>query len=575
MKKKVILLMMAMSLMTCTVACGEAEEEEESKVSSEESTETEETEESKESEVSQEESSETAEESSEEVSSETTEESTVEEVKEPEVTPSVENNRESELLTLYTGSEFNSAFDENLFRPAVNIKYGRICLSDASAKQYPELDKALKQLNADEEAIYQDGFKRMTTEVEDLISQGIDEEELDMYLPYYDESYYAVTRADSRVLSILVSNSFYSGGAHGMYGKIGLNYDTKTGKILAYKDVFNDVSALSDVIYEELCEQYDKGMFWEQTPEYIHGSFIEGDSPIAWGMDYQGVVIYFNPYEIASFADGIIAVRIDYKDHPELFKPEFMEVPTSYAMGGDEFNRYVYDFNNDGKIQNLAIYESSDESGFINTINIELDGKENSFEIWSYRNEYYIANIEGKSYLYVNTLSESDWQSAHVYDLSNDEVIETEVTGNRMHYGICIDEENYKWVNQLFTDPSAYEMNSRFSILETFSAHRTYALSKNGTFVSDAEWYVADNAPEIEVKKAFSGELVENGNPTGQQYEIKEGDLICVCGTNGKDIVDVLDGDKVIRLHVEAENWPQTIDGVPLEDLFVNLFFAG
>lgn len=574
MKKKVFMLLMAMSLFATMTACGDAEEEE-TTVSTEENKESAETKEAEESESSQEEALETVEESSEETSVEATEESTVEETEEPSVTPSVENKKTSEILTLYTGNEFNSAFDENLFRPAVNIAYGKIYLSDESAKQYPELDKALKQLNADKEAIYQDGFTRMTTEVEELISQGIDEEELDMYLPYYDESHYAITRADSRVLSILVSNSCYSGGAHGMYGKIGLNYDTKTGKILAYKDVFNDVSALSDVIYEELCEQYDKGMFWEQTPEYIHGSFIEGDSPIAWSMDYQGVVIYFNPYEIASFADGIIAVRIDYKDHPELFKPEFLEVPSSYAMGGDGFNRYVYDFNNDGNIQKLAIYENKEESGFIENINIELDGKENSFEVWSYDNEYYIANVEGKNYLYVRTLSENDWQSACIYDLSGDKVVETEKKGNRMQYGICVDAANYKWANQVFTDPSSFEMSSRFSILETFGAHRTYTFDKNGSFVSDTEWYVVDDAPEIEVKKAFTGELVENGKPTGQQYEIKEGDLIRVCGTDGKSIVDVLDGDTVIRLQVECENWPQSIDGVPLEDLFVNLFFAG
>lgn len=57
---------------------------------------------------------------------------------------------------------------------------------------------------------------------------------------------------------------------------------------------------------------------------------------------------------------------------------------------------------------------------------------------------------------------------------------------------------------------------------------------------------------------------------------IKSGTKVKIVGTNGKDTVDLLDAadDTVYRVNIN-EDWPQTINGVDIEELFDGTMFAG
>ena len=106
------------------------------------------------------------------------------------------------------------------------------------------------------------------------------------------------------------SGNSYTGGAHGMYGVAHDVFDMTTGEIVTEEDLFAEgyedgVAALlaaSLETYLAEAEEDAEMMFSEPTP---NGNF---------GVSEEGVTWTFNPYEIASYALGVIDLTVSWAD---------------------------------------------------------------------------------------------------------------------------------------------------------------------------------------------------------------------------------------------------------------------
>ena len=77
-------------------------------------------------------------------------------------------------------------------------------------------------------------------------------------------------------------------------------------------------------------------------------------------------------------------------------------------------------------------------------------------------------------------------------------------------------------------------------------------------------------------KQDVTGVLVdEEGRETGNKYTIPSGTEVTICATDGKSFVDLRVGEEKVRVYVVCDIWPQTIDGVDIEELFDGILFAG
>ncbi|MEM9143144.1 MAG: DUF3298 domain-containing protein [Bacteroidota bacterium] len=128
---------------------------------------------------------------------------------------------------------------------------------------------------------------------------------------------------DTYVLTLLLDSYIFTGGAHGYTATRFLNFDKKKSKELENEGLFKKEDAFTKFAETKFREQ-------ENIPEgksiNYTGFMFEGDSftlPENMGFTEEGFQLHYNPYEVASYADGPITLTIPYAELTEyLIKPK-------------------------------------------------------------------------------------------------------------------------------------------------------------------------------------------------------------------------------------------------------------
>ena len=113
-------------------------------------------------------------------------------------------------------------------------------------------------------------------------------------------------------------NDYYAGAAHGLFANDYLTYDMLLNKVVTLDQVVNDMNALRPIILNAITEQL--------------GYFLPEDglppAPSSFYFEDGALQAVYQPYEIASFAQGSIDVTI----YPYMLKPEQIKrLYTPYA----------------------------------------------------------------------------------------------------------------------------------------------------------------------------------------------------------------------------------------------------
>ncbi len=115
-----------------------------------------------------------------------------------------------------------------------------------------------------------------------------------------------VTYQSPMLISIAINSYVNSGGAHGNLNVTFFNFDTSTGKLLEFDDLFIDKEGLLEVV---------KTYFDEETKgsevDYFFGEPFSFPANI--GFNDEGVIFFYNVYEIASYADGITEFTVPFE----------------------------------------------------------------------------------------------------------------------------------------------------------------------------------------------------------------------------------------------------------------------
>ncbi|TEY02104.1 DUF3298 and DUF4163 domain-containing protein [Campylobacter sp. US33a] len=127
--------------------------------------------------------------------------------------------------------------------------------------------------------------------------------------------YFGVDYLDDKILSFKITNYQYFGGAHGNVNISPLSFSLKDGSILSNKseDLFKDVSdpTLLDLILQALVK-YDKGEDAARFLEWGGESRKNISLPSEFYLNEKGIKFIWQPYEIASYAEGFISVVLDF-----------------------------------------------------------------------------------------------------------------------------------------------------------------------------------------------------------------------------------------------------------------------
>lgn len=230
------------------------------------------------------------------------------------------------------------------------------------------------------------------------------------FLPsYYDELIFTAARADNRVISFLVMDQSYGGGAHGMDYYTGLNYDTKTGERISFSELSDNADRFRQdtlTYHQNLAAtaSFQSIMYNDATDDLEQVLYQDG----RWYFSMSGLVFFSNPYELGAFYAGEIEFTIPYDDLAEMSLNEeyaYEGIPLIHLQSEEP---YFYDINGDGIEEEIQFYiDNMGSSGtdlhfFINGTDFATTHKELAEQ---FSDNYYIS-CWAKCFLY--DIDESD-----------------------------------------------------------------------------------------------------------------------------------------------------------------------
>ncbi len=125
------------------------------------------------------------------------------------------------------------------------------------------------------------------------------------FFSFYSESF------NHKLISFIKNEYSYSGGAHGIYQEISYVFSLDTGDYLQLKDVFKE--SIYDEIPELLLDYIEKhpslGVHFKSDVHKERLDYLRRDNYIFY-FDKDNLIIIYQPYEIASFAAGVVKIPI-------------------------------------------------------------------------------------------------------------------------------------------------------------------------------------------------------------------------------------------------------------------------
>lgn len=127
------------------------------------------------------------------------------------------------------------------------------------------------------------------------------------------ETSYNVELANDNVISVFFQNSDFEGGAHPNNYSFTLNYDLKNGKELKLADLFKPNSNYLKIISDYSIQKLKTEAGEMSDDEWIKtGAAPEANNFSSWNITDKGVLITFDPYQVAAYAAGPQEVLIPY-----------------------------------------------------------------------------------------------------------------------------------------------------------------------------------------------------------------------------------------------------------------------
>lgn len=307
--------------------------------------------------------------------------------------------RELEPLDIDIYHNMDETLDAENSGQLAYMTHDEVLLSDEYKEKYPELDSALASFNSSLAENSRETYDQLRGMALDVVSDA----DISTPLPYYNITDLHIQRADEAVVSILSSVDYYTGGVHGYFYCYGTTFDTKTGRNLTLSDIVTNPKKLPKLIKSEILKNYrDIITMDEDSVDEI----ISDPTSLGWSLSPAGLTFYFDPYALASYADGILIAKL-----PEsILKPEYRAECADYA----EAFPNVLNLG-DGNV--FVDYKMEDGENF-SSLGIHT-GDEDYWEDISAKHvtETYIKTKDGECFLMVELIFDDGASEKRIYSI--------------------------------------------------------------------------------------------------------------------------------------------------------------
>ena len=455
--------------------------------------------------------------------------------------------------------------------------YSVLC-DEATAEAYPNLAETLRKKCETQDAEDKEFYASYKTELAKNANQTNPVE-------FYSTTRTVVRRADSRAVSLLSEIRSFTGGIHGYGGYFPDNYDPATGESIRLSDVVRDQNKLNELLLDDLNRRYpDLSLLREENPfENYDMTQLETDtehSAYLFSLDPDGLCLYFNPYDLGSYADGMQIIKLLYADHPDLFVKDYA-VSGSYASQLLDMNRHA--LGRDRTVCDLHVYSQEDENGEYNTfLYIYKNEKILSHEMYHYSTDCYLMHTDDNlDFLYIFTGQDNDATVLTVVDLNGDTPVFVKDLGYAVPLADVPGRED-EWAHAVITQSSDFDLTRHCDLLASFGAGFDTYTGADGLPVLPADGYYRTPEGMLPFQTAFpfKADIVdESGAVKEKDYEIPAGTELTPVRTDAEKILDMnLPDGRMVRLVLTRteEDYSATVNGQLKEDqAFTELRYAG
>lgn len=460
-----------------------------------------------------------------------------------------------------------------------------LLLTDAYKEQYPELYTTLMAQAQAHKNEYAQTKESMSAEALESFENHLDGGIFDDFSKYESSEYVTVARSDANVLSAMTMSYLNMGGGSGcQYAQGGHTYDVNTGKELSLSDI---VTASDDdfrkIIKTELEELMGSDYHWGVDLDASLAQYsitpAEDGYNYKWYLDYDGLNVIFNQYEIGGFDEGVFKVVLDYKDNSKIFNSKYTSnIPTSYitcedvSVGGVRFAGHESDYS-------LSYDIKSPECG--ENLTLHYGDKSAPTDMMLYDDPhaikcYRVVPGNGKEYLYVAVPFFIDPTPVAVFDITNDNVAfvgDFTYCPGEIDHKVKYDEDFGG--DACFTYPDRFMMGLSGYGLGSYTYSPEFKVGDDGMPVQTTETGVVGlGSHEAVLKKDMTFDVVdENGNVISQNEKFAAGtsfDLIKA--DDGATAYCRVEDGRIVKITVEGDG--RTIGGESVDDVFDNLMYG-
>ena len=474
-----------------------------------------------------------------------------------------------------------------------SLKTGGLVLSDEEATAYPELNQALTLEYDTLKKNTQEDLNNLKESAEEMVEymQGDDNMQLIAeYTPY-------VLRADENVVSYEQFYDDYYGGAHGYHSYAGFNFDTKTGKKLDLYDVITGEESVKAGIIQELKNKYasEDGLVENNTPEKDADAFFEyvdskdQSGAVAWSLGADRLNIYYNPYNIGSWALGIVSVSLPFEKYPDAVKEEYKMETSDYAVKIGIYADYSADIYNDGSFSDVSVYPDGTDDYANSALRIQIQDENGQVtsrvfdDMYYFTMEAYYVKTGNRHFLHVFTHSENDWTADNVYEITNGQIRDlgyVEGTPALIRYEYNYNEDSLFTNSEdvaAYNDPGALYLEKTMNAFSTYSGSRHYHVGSSGLLESSDPYVAGPAEIVVTVKKALTVKKTDaSGRENGKTEVIPVGTKLYFYMTDNESyVIFRYDGDQYGKVSMYNSDWPQKINGEELESVLDGVMFAG
>lgn len=428
---------------------------------------------------------------------------------------------------------------------------------------YESLKNALSGYSSQREAALNRETEALREAAEEQLAAFPDE-----FRPYEVKDSVSICRADQQVFSFKQVISSNTGGAHSNAGVIGYTFDSQTGEQLTLEDVATDPDRLCEYLIgflknDERHAQLFEG--WEETVRRnVFGETADGfPCTLRWTLTADGMNVYFDPYEIGPWSMGTITVPVPCDEEQAGISSRWAPMQEGTVWQLEPSQDLSLDINGDGKEETIRYSQQQAEA--TETV-CTLSVNEQAVEMacgYGITRGYLMKNTEGAFYFYADCRSDNDYHFLNIVDISR-----LEQNGSGTEPAVS----HMAFYDDVPVDSSSFWLSCPGTLFSTFPVRKEFFIGNDGmpetrqTEFTVSRWRIVT----LQDVNAYTGTSFQ------EKAVIPEGTELFVTATDEASCVTAeVDDGTVYRILLDGTQWPRTIDGTDIQQLFEGLFFAG